>query len=244
MSILIVGGASSIGREVAREFARRRHDVYLAGRNLTEIEANASDLRIRYGVTVHCGYFDATAFESHAEFLEKAMQQLPSIDHVLVTYGYSGLEPGRDDFMDSKKIIDTDYVGAVSILTHVARKFEEKRGGHIIVVSSVAGDRGRRRNYVYGSAKAGLSAFAQGLRSRLDGAGVHVLTVKPGVVDTPMAERPTVPRFLITSPERVARDIFNATRARKDIIYTPWYWRLFMLIVKIIPEGLYKHLDF
>jgi short-subunit dehydrogenase len=215
MSILILGGSSAIGREVAKEFAKRKHDLYLAGRNLADIEANASDLSIRYGVRVLSGYFDATAFESHAEFFDRVMQQMPSIDHVLVAFGYLGLEPDRNDFMDSKKVIDTNYVGAVSILTHVARKFEETKGGHIIVISSVAGDRGRRRNYVYGSAKAGLSAFTQGLRSRLNRVGVHVLTVKPGVVDTPMAERTTVPRFLVASPERVARDIFNATRAKR-----------------------------
>lgn len=243
MSVLILGGSSTIGREVAREFAKRKHDLYLAGRNLAEIEALAQDFRIRYNVKVLSGYFDATSFESHAGFLDHAMNQMPSIDHVLVAFGYLGLEPTQNDFLDSKRIIDANYLGAVSILTHVARKFEEMRRGSIIVISSVAGDRGRRRNYVYGSAKAGLSAFTQGLRSRLADVGVHVLTVKPGVVDTPMAESAAVPRFLVASPERVARDIVNATRGKKDVLYTPWYWGIIMFAIRALPEGLFKNLN-
>lgn len=244
MSILILGGSSSIAREVAREFAKSKQDVYLAGRNLIEIESIAQDLRIRYGVNVLCGYFDATAFDTHAQFLDDVLGRMPSMDHVLVAFGYLGLEPTANDFSDSKRIIDTNYVGAVSILTHLGRKFEEMGHGHIVVITSVAGDRGRRRNYVYGSAKAGLEKYTQGLRSRLDGAGVQVLTVKPGVVDTPMAGRTAAPRFLIASPQRVAKDIFEATKKNgKDVLYTPWYWRIIMLIVRSIPEGLFKKLD-
>ena len=139
-------------------------------------------------------------------------------------------------------MLRTDLLGPVSLLTRAAQRLEAQGSGCIAALSSVAGDRGRGSNLVYGAAKAGLTAFLSGLRNRLSGAGVRVVTVKPGFVDTPMTDHlPKNP--LYASPERVARDVVRAIDTGADVVYTPWWWRFVMLAVRLIPERLFKRLS-
>ena len=156
--------------------------------------------------------------------------------------GYLGDQTkGQNDWEEARRILETNFTGCVSALNIVANYFESRRTGFICAVSSVAGDRGRQSNYLYGAAKAGLSAYLQGLRNRLFRANVKVITVKPGFVDTHMTYgRPGL--VLLASPESVAKGIFRAVATGKDVVYLPWFWRLIMLIVRSVPEGVFKRL--
>ena len=146
----------------------------------------------------------------------------------------------QKDFKEAKKIIDTNYTGIVSIFNIIANVFEKRKSGFIVGISSVAGDRGRKSNYIYGSAKAALTAYLSGLRNRLYGSKVHVMTVKPGFVDTKMTKGMDLPEKLTAKPKEVAKDIYIAQQKGKDILYTKWIWKWIMLIIKIIPEWKFK----
>jgi hypothetical protein len=149
----------------------------------------------------------------------------------------------QNDWNETFNTINVNFTGAVSMLNIIANDFEARKSSFIIGISSVAGDRGRKANYIYGSAKAGFSAYLSGLRNRLFGSGVHVLTVKPGFVATKMTEGLDLPEKLTAHPEAVAKDIFVAQQKGKDVLYTKSIWRLVMLIIKHIPEGIFKKLS-
>ena len=158
--------------------------------------------------------------------------------------GYLGnQEKAQVDFEEVQKIIDTNYTGIVSLFNIIANDFEKRRSGFIVGISSVAGDRGRKSNYIYGSAKAGLTAYLSGLRNRLYDAHVHVLTVKPGFVATKMTENMDLPKKLTAQPEKVARDIFNAQQKGKNVLYTKWMWKWVMMVIKMIPEWKFKGMN-
>jgi short-subunit dehydrogenase len=181
-------------------------------------------------------------YPSHAEFLRQVLRQTGELHGVVVAFGYLGeQERAARDFIESERIIARNFTGAVSILNHCADYFEQRRAGFIIGISSVAGDLGRQSNYLYGSAKAGLSVYLQGLRNRLFFAGVRVLTIKPGFVDTPMTFG--LPRlFLVASPEEVGEGIVRALRRGNEVVYLPWFWRWVMLALKLIPDRIRKRL--
>ena len=162
---------------------------------------------------------------------------------VVCVFGYMGDQLlARTDFDEVRKTIDVNYTGAVSILNVVADDFESRGQGAIIGISSVAGDRGRQSNYMYGSAKAGFTAYLSGLRNRLEKAGVHVMTVKPGFCRTKMTESLELPAALTAEPEQVASAIFNGLKDKRNVIYTRWMWRWIMLVIKCIPEFIFKKL--
>ncbi len=240
-AVLVLGATSAIGRAVAQEFAAAGHDLILAGRDPQETARSAADLRVRHGVKVVVREFDAEAFDSHARFFEFCVNEVSGgLQGVVLCHGYMAEQAdAQRDFELARRMIDVNYTSAVSILNLAANYFEQRRGGFIAAVSSVAGDRGRQSNYLYGSTKAALSTYLQGLRNRLSKAGVCVLTVKPGFVDTAMTYgRPGM--FLVAAPQRVARDIFRGVHKHKDVIYTPWFWWGIMSIIKSVPERIFK----
>lgn len=241
MNVLILGANSDIGMALAHKFARAdKANIYLASRNMGELEKNAADLQHRYQVGAAPYFFDATDYGSHDEFYR---QLEPRPDIVVAAFGYLGDQQlGQRDFAEAKKIIDRNFTGAVSILEIVAADFEARGRGAIIVISSVAGDRGRQANYLYGAAKAGLTAFASGLRNRLYRSNVKVLTVLPGFVRTKMTEGMDLPPLLLADPEKVAEDIHRAY-ARVDILYTKKIWRPVMLCIRSIPERIFKKMN-
>jgi decaprenylphospho-beta-D-erythro-pentofuranosid-2-ulose 2-reductase len=241
-AVLILGATSSIARHVAAALARRGHSLFLAARDAQEAERAAADLRIRFGVRVESGAFDAEDYEGHAEFLERVEERSGSLRGVVLAFGYLGeQELAERDQDEWGRIVGRNFAGAVSVLNLCAERLESRREGFVVGISSVAGDVGRQSNYLYGASKAALNVYLQGLRNRLFHAGVNVLTVKPGYVDTPMTYgRPRV--FLAARPEEVGEGIARALERGRNVVYLPWFWRWIMLALRIMPEGLRKRL--
>ena len=242
-TILILGATSAIASATAREFAAHKFDLVLGGRDLEELGALASDLNLRYGVRAGVLPFDALDPQAHSVSLKSFLAGADvTLEGAVVCIGYLGDQAkGQSDWDEARLILETNFAGCVSALNILANHFEPRQAGFICGVSSVAGDRGRQSNYLYGAAKAGLSAYLEGLRNRLYHAHVKVVTVKPGFVDTHMTYgRPGL--FLLASPEKVAKGIFKASHNRKAVVYLPWFWRPIMLIVRSIPEAIFKRL--
>ncbi|MCD8489673.1 MAG: SDR family oxidoreductase [Desertifilum sp.] len=241
-AILILGATSSMARSLCCKLAQQGAILHLAGRDAPEVERIACDLAIRYQTSVTWSSVEATQYDTHSEFFQQVLERLGRLDGVMVTLGELGDQAqAQQDFQQAYTILSSNYTGVVSLLTPIANYLEKQQSGFIVGVSSVAGDRGRQSNYIYGSAKGALSLFLQGLRNRLAKAGVQVLTVKPGFVDTKMTfGKPGM--FLVASPEAVADDILKALTQNKDILYTPRFWSGIMLIIRSIPEGLFKGL--
>jgi short-subunit dehydrogenase len=242
-AILILGATSGIARAVAEQLAQRRHPLILAGRDVDELEKTAADLRLRHEVKAEVHRFEALEFAGHGAFFEGCVRACDGPLHgVILCHG--ALVPqavAQQDFDAARRMIDVNYTSAVSILNLAANYLESEKAGFICAVSSVAGDRGRQSNYLYGSTKAALNIYLEGLRVRLAKVGVPVTTVKPGFVDTRMT-RGQPGMFLVATPERVARDICRAIRRRRDVLYTPWFWRGIMTIICSIPAFVFKRM--
>lgn len=239
--LLIIGAKSDIAKAVAIKYAQEGYNLYLAARKSSQLETFARDIQIRTQRDVVCIEFDILDFAAHQDFYD-ALKHKPL--GVISAVGYLGKQDtAQNDFKEAKKIIDTNYTGNANLLSIVANDFEKRKSGFIIGISSVAGDRGRKRNYIYGSAKAALTVFLSGLRNRVHGAGVHVLTVKPGFVATKMTKGMVLPKMLTAQPEAVAEDIYMAQRQNKNILYSKWIWRWVMLIIKMIPECTFKKMS-
>lgn len=237
-TVLILGAASDMAVALARRYAAAGYDLQLAGRNPEQLRPLEQDLRIRYRIAATVHAFDALDFDSHAAFYAA----LPSRPDVAVcVFGYLGnQEEGQRNWNEASRILHTNFTGAVSILNIVAEDMAASGKGTIIGISSVAGDRGRQSNYLYGSAKAGFTAYLSGLRNRLWHHGVHVMTVEPGFVATQMTQHLTLPPLLTAQPEEVAADIFKAAEKKKNVLYTKWFWRYIMLVIKNVPEPIFK----
>ena len=239
--ILIIGAKSDIAKATAKEYAKHGFDLYLAGRKISELKEFTRDIRLRFEREVKCFELDILDCTSHAKFYE-SLKEKPM--GVISAVGYLGeQDKAQGDFDETRKIIDTNYTGVVSLVDIVANDFERRRRGFIIGISSVAGDRGRKANYTYASAKAALTTYLSGLRNRLHNANVQVLTVKPGFVDTKMTRGMKLPTRLTAQPEEVAQDIYRVQKNGKNVLYTKWIWRWLMLIIKIIPEWKFKKMS-
>jgi hypothetical protein len=244
LRVLILGATSSIARALAIRFAAEGASLYLASRDATEAARVSADVAVRTGATVHSGAFDACDFGGHESFLREAVGALGGLDGAVVCFGTLGdEEAAQTESALALATIASNFTGAVSLMTPIARHLENQHSGFLIVIGSVAGERGRARNYVYGSAKGGLHLFTQGMRARLSGAGVHVMTVKLGTVDTRMTwGSESAP--LSISPDRAADLIFSAYRRRADVVFVPWFWRVIMGVICMIPERIFKRMKF
>ncbi len=242
--VLIVGASSAIAEAVARLFAAQGDMLYLAGRRAEALEAIAADLRVRGAARAQTEVMDANTIERHAALLDNADAALGGLDTVLIAHGtLSDQAACQKSVALTFQELHTNALSVIALLTLVATRFEAQRSGTIAVISSVAGDRGRQSNYVYGTAKAAVSTFLSGLRQRLHKSSVHVVTIKPGFVDTPMTRE--FPKGLLwAQPERVARDIVTAMEKGKDVVYTPGFWRVIIWIIKSLPEKIFKSLSF
>lgn len=236
-TVLILGGRSDIGLACAHEFATNGFDIILAARNSADLSSTRSDLEIRHGVRVHVAEFDAAKPELHREMYE-VLPVKPDV--TIYSIGSLGEQKLLEkDWSETEKVIRSNYTGAVSILSIIANDLEKRNAGTIIGISSVAGDRGRQSNYVYGSAKAGFTAFLAGLRHRLAVTNVKVLTVKPGFVETKMTEGMDLPGMLTAKPQQIAKAIFRAYRSGKRTLYYLPVWRQIMFIVRSVPEFIF-----
>jgi decaprenylphospho-beta-D-erythro-pentofuranosid-2-ulose 2-reductase len=241
--ILIIGATSAIAEACAKRFAAQGHSLYLLARNSSKLESLAQDLRVRGATAVHCASFEANTLETHQTLLEQVKTELNGLDRVLIAHGTLSDQKACEQSVElTLQELQTNALSVITLLTLLANHFEQQRHGCIAVIGSVAGDRGRQSNYIYGTAKGALSIFLQGLRNRLQKSGVQVLTIKPGFVDTPMtAAFPKGP--LWATPEKVAVDIDKAIEKNKDVLYTPGFWWLIMCIIRSVPEQLFKRLS-
>ncbi len=240
---LILGATSGIARAVASCLAEQRYPLILAGRDVEELEKTAADLRLRYGAKTEVRRFEALDFPGHAAFFADCVRASDGpLEGVILCYGVMVPQAlAQQDFAAARSMIDVNYTSAVSILNEAANYFEEQKAGFICAISSVAGDRGRQSNCIYGSTKAALNTYLEGMRVRLAKVGVSVTTVKPGFVDTRMTHgQPGM--FLLAQPQRVARDICRAIRRRRHVVYTPWFWRGIMAIIRAIPTVVFNRM--
>ena len=240
--ILIIGATSAIAEATARLWAAQGHSLYLLGRNAERLASMAADLKIRGGESTRFAVLDMNDFACHAALLDTAATALGGIDIVLIAHGTLGNQKAcEQDFAAALQELNTNAISVISLLTHLANRFEAQRHGSIVVISSVAGDRGRQSNYVYGTAKGAVTIFMQGLRQRLHKSGVQVLTIKPGFVDTPMTAE-FKKGLLWAKPEAIAQCIDAGVEKRRDVVYAPWFWWWMMNVIRSVPECVFKRL--
>lgn len=237
-TVLLLGATSDMGFAIAKKFAAEKFDVQLAARKTDILAPQKSDIEIRYGVKCSLHSFDAVDFNSHKSFYESLD---PSPDVVIYVIGYmNDNDKTVSDWNETLRTINTNYTGAVSILNIVAEDFAKRGSGTIIGISSVAGERGRQSNYMYGSAKSAFTAYLSGLRNKMYHQGVHVMTVLPGFVYTKMTEHLSLPAILTAKPEEVADAVYSGAKNNKNIIYVKWFWRYIMMAVTSVPETIFK----
>gem|GEM_PF-27955 len=224
-NILIIGATSAMAKAVARLWAQRSDRLYLLARNETQLAAHAQDLKITGAKSVDYARFDASEFEQHAACVDRAFDCCGKFDVILICHGsLPDQQVCESDVTKTLEALSINGVSVISLLTHIANRMQTQGDGTIAVITSVAGDRGRQSNYVYGSAKAMVSVFLQGLRNRLYRKGISVLDIKPGFVDTPMTEH-FDKTMLWAQPTRVAADILKAIDKKRNTVYTPRIWR-------------------
>jgi decaprenylphospho-beta-D-erythro-pentofuranosid-2-ulose 2-reductase len=241
--ILIIGATSAIAEATARRFAARGDALFLVGRNTERLRAIAADLGVRGAVRSAYAMLDVADFSAHQVILDQAERELGGLDTVLIAHGTLSDQSECQTSIDAlRREYDINALSTLALLTTLANTFEVRKSGTLAVISSVAGDRGRQSNYVYGSAKAAVTAFLSGLRQRLAKSNVDVLTIKPGFVDTPMTADIPNKGALWASADQIAAGIVKAIDKRRSVVYLPWFWCLIMLIIKHIPEPIFKKL--
>lgn len=240
LPVLILGARSDMARAVAHKFAALGHPIQLAARNAESMQADRTDMELRYRVPISLHEFDVLDTAHHGDFVA-ALPDLPGI--AVCAVGIMGEQAVNEkDRAAASLVMRSNYEGPASILAELANRFDASGRGTLVGISSVAGERGRATNYVYGSAKAGFTAFLSGLRNRLAKRGVHVVTVLPGFVATRMTEGMDLPARLTAQPEEVAEAIAKAVERGRDVVYVRPIWRLVMLIIRSIPERIFKKL--
>ena len=240
--VLVLGATSSLAIATMRRLAGNTRFMLVA-RNPDRLTAVAQDLLTRGALAAETWVMDLDNTSAHKEMLAAAAERLGRIDLALIAYGVLGDQRAAEaDFEIAAAILHTNFTSTVSLLTWLGNYFQAQRGGTLAVISSVAGDRGRKSNYVYGASKGALNIFLEGLRNRIDRDGVQVLTIKPGFVATPMTAH--VPQnALFASPDQVAHGILRAIERRRDVVYVPWFWAGIMLLVRAIPGFRFKKMN-
>ncbi len=241
--IVIFGASSAIAEHTARKFSQEEVELVLVARSEQKLAAVADDLRTRGAKVAATLVCDLADISKHEVLLQNIEQSLADYDTVLLAHGMLGdQEACQVNYEKAEEQLRVNLLSHISLLTRIANIFEARRRGCIAVIGSVAGDRGRKSNYVYGCSKGALEIFCSGLRNRLHDSGVQVLTIKPGFVATPMtAHLKHGPLF--ANPEQVAEGIYKAIKSGRNVVYLPWFWRYIMLIIKHIPEALFKKMS-
>lgn len=243
-NILIVGAASGIAEAVARRYAEQGAGLFLVARNQDKLQAISADLTARGAKEVHTFVMDANDSHLLTQMLDAAWQAFEAIDVALIAHGTLPDQLRTEtDIPYAIAQFRTNAESAIVCLAGLAQRFDTQGRGVIAIIGSVAGDRGRASNYLYGAAKAAIDTYASGLRARLLKRGVHVLTIKPGFVATSMTTQLNLPEKLTATPESVASDIHRAITKRKDVLYTPWFWYWIMLIIRWIPAVIFKRMN-
>ncbi len=237
---LVIGGTSDIGREIALGLAKRGFNLYLTGRNL-ELLAELKNECDKIGKSKTASIFlDVTDFKSHKSFYD-SFDTKPSLVFICAGY-YEDQKVARENQEELLRTIQVNYSGLLSLINIISNDFENRKEGSIIVLSSVAGERGRQLNYIYGSAKAGLTVYLSGLRNRLSNSNVSITTILLGPVYTKMSAGHNLLPILTLKPKVAAEKIIRAGLAKKNSVYIFWPWRYIMFMIKLIPEFLFKRL--
>ncbi|OWU85754.1 short-chain dehydrogenase [Oceanicola sp. 22II-s10i] len=240
-TVLILGGRSDIGLACAHAFAAEGHPVQLAARNVETLEPARADLALRHSVEVSLHEIDALATGTHGAFAA-GLEPAPGI--VICAIGALGNQTAdEEDHAHAVEVMRANFEGPASLMAVFANQMAVRGEGVLVGISSVAGDRGRAANYIYGSAKAGFTAYLSGLRNRLAKQGVHVVTVKPGFVATSMTEGMDLPPKLTARPEEVGQAVLSAVRKRRNVIYVRPIWRVVMTVICAIPEAVFKKMS-
>ncbi|MBP9709314.1 MAG: SDR family NAD(P)-dependent oxidoreductase [Oligoflexales bacterium] len=241
-NILVIGANSAIVQEMAKILALCGSKLFLAARNIEKLKVLKQDLEVRGAKQVELGYYDALDSQN-VQVVTEAFDSLKKIDLVIIGHGIMFKQnQAVDDFQQVEESYKVNFLSYVYLLLELRKRMLHQGSGECVVISSVAGDRGRKSNYLYGSSKAGLSSFLSGLRNELNGKNIHVMTVLPGFVKSPMtADLKQGP--LYAEPNVVAESILKSLTAKVDICYAPSFWRWIMLIIKIIPEKIFKRLS-
>ncbi len=241
--ILVLGATSGIAEATCRIWARDGASLFLVARNAEKLAIVAADLRTRGAAYVDTAVADLDDTDKHPELLAHAINSLTGMDVAYLTHGILGDQHAAEqDFRVAAQILHTNLLSVVSLLTWLSNFCVQRHAGTLAVISSVAGDRGRKSNYLYGASKAGLSAFLGGLRNRVDREGVTVLNIKPGPVRTSMtASMKGSHKF--ADVNKVAQSIVRAVDGRRDTLYTPFQWRPIMFVIRHIPERVFKKLN-
>lgn len=238
---VIIGATSEVGMQLAPIYAQNGYNLHLLARKPQKLDSLKSHLEIKQKIKVTISFFDALDFKSHHNLFQPIATHS---DVVIFLVGILGNQKEGEHNLDHAfDIMDTNYKSGISILSIFANQYEAQQKGTIIGVSSVAGERGRQSNYLYGSAKAGFTAFLDGLRNRLSKANVHVITVLPGFMATQMTAHLELPKLLMASPQQAAKAIYKSHQKKKNRVYVIWLWRYIMLVIKNIPEFLFKKLS-
>lgn len=242
--VLIIGATSAIATACARLWASEGSDFFLVARNADKLEQTAADLKGRGAKVVTLHEMDSTDFAAHPAMLQQCLMALGQIDVALIAHGtLPDQRVCERDVGVALQEFTNNGTSVIALLSLLANQFETQRCGSLAVISSVAGDRGRPSNYLYGAAKAAVSTFSEGLQARLFKVGVHVLTIKPGFVDTPMTQGLSLPAALLAQPEQVAARIVAGIARKSPTLYTPGFWALIMLIIRSIPQPVFKRLN-
>ena len=237
---LVIGATSDIGRAIARKLAKDGYSMQLAARDPAQLERDAQDLRVHTYATVTSHLIDVLKADNGLSLLDE-LDPLPDIAVCAIGLLGGHNESIRDPAV-AAQVMQVNYTGPALLMGALAERFEARGSGVLVGISSVAGDRGRATNYVYGSAKSGFTAFLSGLRNRLTASGVRVITVKPGFVRTRMTDGIDLPAWLTATPEEVADAVAKAIHRRRDVVYVRRIWRLVMLIIRITPESIFKRM--
>lgn len=237
-SVLILGAQSDIAKAVVHRFAEEGYDIQLAARKINSLDIYKIDIELRYQVKVSLHEFDALDINSHVQFID-SLPKLPNV--TICAVGLMGAQTENEqDLKVAVKVMRSNFEGPASIFALLANRLEQRGSGTLVGISSVAGERGRAKNYIYGSAKAGFTVFLSGLRNRLAKKGVNVITVLPGFVSTKMTKGMNLPSKLTAQPEEVAAALFNAVQKKHNIIYVKKIWWLIMKAILGIPEKIFK----
>jgi short-subunit dehydrogenase len=242
--VLIIGATSAIATACARLWAAEGSDFFLVARQADKLEITAADLKGRGAKKVVGHSMDATDIAAYPQMLAQCLQALGQIDVALIAHGTLPDQKACEQDVDlAMQAFAINGTSVIALLTVLARQFETQRCGTLAVISSVAGDRGRPSNYLYGAAKAAVTTFSEGLQARLFKVGVHVLTIKPGFVDTPMTRGLNLPAALVAQPAQVAERIVHGITHKVPSLYAPGFWALIMLVIRAIPQPLFKRLN-
>lgn len=238
--VLVIGATSAIAQAVARVYARRGARLVIVGRDATKLEAVRADLVARGAAQAHAIVADLADVEHHAAIVDEAAAALAGIDVALVAHG---VLPDQArcavSFADARRALDLNFTSAASVAHELANRFEKSRHGTLAVIGSVAGDRGRQSNFVYGAAKAGLGTLVQGIAHQLSGSGARAVLIKPGFIDTPMTAHLPKRGPLWSKPETIAAAIHRAALSGGPVRYAPAYWRLILLLIRMTPAAIF-----